>query len=232
MKGCLIFLGVFTLIVLVLGGGCIGYVGYQGKQMAEKMEAGRAQLNAVDAKFPFTPAPDAKLGADRFSRFVKIRSAMVAKTSKVYEDLKAIGKKEDAGFLAGIKQAFGAMKGMFAAMTDAPADLAGMLEQGEMSFAEYRWSTSRMHGTLIAAAKAGNAEAQALNTAFEDSLKEFEQGNHNDKGVKDVRAELAAAYPTFDPGELALILSMKDQLQAESPGFVVDLFALEGMQDG
>lgn len=231
MKGCLAFVGAIVLLVLVLGGGCVGYVAYQGKQMGEKMEAGKQRLDAVDAKFPFTPAADAKLTNDRFARYVKIRSSMVAKTTKVFDDLKAVGS-EDSGFFGGIKKFAGAMKGMFAAMADAPAELATLLEQGEMSFAEYRWSTSRMHGTLIAAAKAGNAEAQTLNTAFENSLREFEHGNQNDKKIGDVRDELAAAYPTFDPQELALILSMKDQLQAESPGFLVDVFAIEGMNAG
>jgi hypothetical protein len=231
MKGCLAFVGALVVLVLLLGGGCVGYFAYQGKQVAERMDAGTKRLGEIDAKYPFAAAADAKLQPDRFARFVKIRGAMVVKTSKVFEDLKSIGRDGDSGFFSTMKQAFGAMKGMITAMADAPAELATQLDAGQMSFAEYRWATSRMHGTLIAAAKAGNAEAQALNDAFEDGMRDLEQGNgKNEKKLTDVRAELAAAYPTFDPQELALILSMKDQLVADSPGFLVDMFAIEGVE--
>jgi len=222
MKGCLVAAGVVLLLILLAVGGGGFWVYNKAQQLAERLEVATTELHATNREFPFDEPDDGSLDAERFEQFLSIRSASVGPIEKLIESLDSLGRN-DADEDFSFEQIMGAATGMITLLPEVMDGLVVALRSDQMSFDEYLWTTTLMHGTLAGAAAAGNAEAdELLGDIVEHSNRvKIDEGDGN-RRYDDIRRELRERFETPNPATLALVLAASDRVEGSPAEITLD----------
>ncbi|MBI4879035.1 MAG: hypothetical protein HY812_05155 [Planctomycetes bacterium] len=225
MKGCLAVIGVIALLVVLALVAGVGFFACQGSRAVKEMEAAFARLEETNARFPFSPPADGLLSEERLQRFLTVREQSLPPIQRFIEECERLEDRDarKEGVLAAVRAVFGSLRGALQAFREVPLRLDASLREEGQSLAEYLWITETVHATLIRAYEQGNADAQALVEDIDERLGERKAGFDEDAAsYGSLRAALATRESSWNPENLALVLSHAEALVREPYAILLD----------
>ncbi len=231
MKGCLVVLGIVAFVIALLGGGTC-FVGGRLIESAQGFNEGISKVeSSSDDRFPFTPAIESKLTAERFAQALAVRDTMSKALESEAGDVLALvqGHLEIDEGLDVLRGAFG--KGR-KELVDIPSLLERELTEARMSFRELAWIVEIAYGHVFAAADRGDARAKAIDEQLNDLARKRALGADASLPIlSQFRDHCEAEIVEFDPHALEIVLAAADRFPGKpsatgvGPGpFAFDLF--------
>ena len=225
MKGCLAVVGGIVLLIVLLFSGCTGFVIYKGHQASERHDVAMARLSASNTTYAFTPPEDDHLDAERFERWLEARRGSTGPFESLFAEasgLEKLGEDGEVGFFEAISAGIGAVKGITQAIIRAPGAVADSLDEQEMSFAEYNWTTEIVHATIERANEDGEEAATAMSDAIDALLEGVQATINEDEFDRDRLGDLADRIEEWNPENMALLATHADAIVSDATVLLVD----------
>ncbi len=246
--GCLGCGGFLALVILLFGGG-VAYVAYQGVQFGKNVGQNYKDLasgyQTLNEEHPFTPPEDNVLNTDRLDKYLAVRREITAFAAEYIEKFEEMGKRiEDNMEGPGIRSK---IRGVLS-IRDIVSHAANMgaiigkqhvelLEQTDFSLDECFWITWTYLGTL---AKAGENNFPELAEKWSNYLEKFESSRQNLRGFNadfgkthidgnDIdRDKLRSALEgvVFKPENAEIVSQTLDRFMVQDKSAILDFFVL------
>jgi len=208
-----LFIGCGIAVLLLLGG--LGFLVWSFwpdiQAMRTKAEASLAQLNALQAQYPFDPQGVEHLDGERFARALELRSALVGDIRTIETELTEMSRKADAG--EGDVGFFDFLGHMLGAVADVLPSISTRLEAAQMGWGEFAWHSRVLWAVLYRVdVGAGDAALEPLRGSYTRLRAAYEELRKSQKGLRDLRDVIGEFPPA--------ILSEAEALVAKDIGRV------------
>lgn len=190
-----LFIGCGIVVLLLLGG--LMFLAWEFgadiRALQAQAQAALASLNALDKSYPFDPAEQTTLDAERFAVALDVRAQLADDLVELGDSMQELQRKEDAGesdigWRELVHKMIGSVTGIMPAFAD-------KLTAAQMSWPEFAWHT-RVLWSVLYRVDIGVAEPglEPLRNAYTTFKSKYDALRRDQKGLPELR-DLIGEFP-------------------------------------
>ncbi len=243
--GCLGCGGFLLLVFIIIGAG-VGWVGYNAMQYGQQFQEMYTQINTqyteLNEEFPFSPPQDGLIPEERYTEFLQVRQELTAFSQEYVKQFEEISQKISQNFEGGFMDMFAGISSIKQIIDTAVKlfpEIGGkhveLLRQREMSKREYIWICRTTLGTLSKCQENNHTEGQQVWSQYEAQFHEVEktmqeinsnnqQWNNQDFDFSNLREAVQSV--DFKAENADLIVKNKDALLEPTNAPALDFFTV------
>jgi len=228
MKKVLIGCGIVALVLFLIAVGLGIFVVAKLNSIGNRYQTAVSEVNALDAKYAYTPPADESLDEQRLSDYFAVREAVLTKaqSNPTIQKIMNTPQGQDPNIGLGEIVALGTSFG-----PELISTYAAELDAHQMSPNEYRDTAERIYATVRSGADNGHQDMteiyESLNRVIEEMNIQLAKSNNSQHQVdfEDKTSDFLAAHPVPE-SNYEILAQYKDELTKDPFVAFLELFGL------